>query len=274
MNKINSDFIHNNQESIDICISSFDVSTNNYRSFTPKMLGIKGDSSNTIYLKDSALPQGIEILFTEKARNCNVVINSGFTGRANRFSLKNENNFLYLGKDLNINKVSAVILGVGDAIMLGDGISVTADNSWSTGFNSGVSHNGLIIGDHCLIASEVVIRPADGHIVFDTESGKQTNISHSPVIIEPYCWISQRAAILKNVKIGACSIISFAAVATKTCERFSCVVGVPGKSIPLDGRMWLRGRGKEAKKILEIYLERFGTGKITANSEISEVYAD
>lgn len=274
MNKLNSEFIRNNQADIDICISSFDISKSNYQSFTPQMLGIKGDNSNTIYLKDSVLPEGIELLFTEKAKNCNVFINPGFTGRANRFSFKNENNFLYLGNELNLNKVSAVILGVGDAIMLGDGISVTADNSWSTGFNSGVSHNGLIIGDHCLIASEVVIRPADGHIVLDTDSGKQTNIAHSPIIIEPYCWISQRAAILKNVKIGACSIISFAAVATKTCKRFSCVVGVPGKSIPLDGRMWLRGRGKEAKKTLEIYKERFGNGRITAKSEISEVLVE
>jgi len=258
MKIIHSAFIEKNRADIDTCIAKFDILLNNYQTFTPASLGIKGDDSNKIHIKGKSIPAGIELIFTEKAKNCNVVINENFTGRANRFSLKNENNFLYLGENININKVSAVVLGIGDAILIGNGVSVTADNSWSTGFNSGMSDNGLIVGDHCLIASEVVIRPADGHIVFDIKTGQQTNVSHSPIVIEPYCWLSQRCAILKNVKIGACSIISFAAVVTKSCARFSCMAGIPGKAFPLDGKMWLRGRGKKAKQIQEHYLKKFG----------------
>lgn len=269
MSELKSPFIEKYSTDIQTCIAGFDINTANYKYFKPDELGLKGDSSNSIFIRGDAIPAGLELIFTEKAKNCTVFINDGFTGKGNKFSLKNEGNLLYLGNNLSINKVSAVILGHGDAILVGNGISITSSNSWSTGFNAGNKYNGLIIGDDCLIASEIVIRPADGHIVFDTATGEQTNKSHYPIIIEPYCWIAQRAAILKNVRIGACSIVSFAAVVTKSCDRFSAVAGVPGKAIPLNGKMWLRGRGKDAKRIQEIYMSRFGNGKILEETSSS-----
>lgn len=256
--EINSPFFEKNLKDIEVCIADFDIQSDNYNSFKPVDLGIKGDNSNLILIKGNTIPTGLEIIFTEKAKNCTIFINEGFSGKGNKFSLKNEGNTLYLGQDLNINKVSAVILGHGDAILLGSRISITSNNSWSTGFNAGNKFNGLIIGDDCLIASEIVIRPADGHLVIDTKTREQKNKSHTPIIIEPYCWIAQRAAILKNVRIGACSIVSFAAVVTKSCGRFSSIAGVPGVTRPLNGKMWLRGGGKEAKRIQEIYMARFG----------------
>lgn len=253
-----------------LCVASFNIDTQNYNLYTPKQLGIKGDESNEIYLKGKEIPIGIDLVFTEKAKNCAVFIEDGIKAKGTRIALKNENNFLYLGKNSTMNNVGAVILGRGDFIVLGEGISITNHNTWSTGFNSGKSNNGLIIGDHCLIASEIVIRPADGHLVIDIETGQQVNVSQQPIIIEPYCWISQRVSILKNVRIGACSILSLGAVVTKSCERFSVASGVPAKISPLNGKMWLRGPGKEAKLIQQHYLKRFYS-TISSTPSVEEV---
>lgn len=244
-------------DDIRYCVANFDIELGNYNMFTPSQLKMKGDNTNKIYLKGNKVPDGIDLIFTEKAKNCNVFIDDGVTAKSSKISLKNDNNFLYLGKNTALNKVNAVLLGRGDFIIVGEGISITSNNIWSTGYNSGKPNNGLIIGDHCLIASEVIIRPADGHLVIDIETEQQLNISHRPIIIEPYCWISQRVSILKNVRVGACSIISLGSVVTKSCEKFSSLYDVPAKPIPLDGKMWLRGPGKEAKLIQQYYKERF-----------------
>lgn len=252
-----SSVLENHNEDINICISKFDINIDNYSVFTPKELNIKGDDSNKVYIKGNKLPVGIEIIFTDKAKKCNVFIDENIKAKASKISLKNENNFLYLGRNCTLNNIGAVILGRNDFIIVGESVSVTGHNTWSTGFNSGKDNNGLIIGDHCLIASEIIIRPGDGHLVIDTNTGQQLNVSHKPIVIEPYCWIAQRAAILKNVRIGACSIISLGAVVTKSCNRFSLLSGVPAKAVPLGGKMWLRGPGKEAKAIQQYYKDKF-----------------
>ncbi|MFM4944021.1 acyltransferase [Aeromonas bivalvium] len=244
-------------DDIKLCVANFDIDVANYNLFTPTQLNIKGDESNKIYIKGNSLPIGIELILTEKAKNCTVFIEDGIKAKANKISLKNEGNFLYLGRNSTLNNVGAVILGRKDFIIVGEGIAITAHNTWSTGFNSGNNNNGLIIGDHCLIASEIIIRPGDGHLVIDIETNRQLNVSHKPVVIEPYCWIAQRAAILKNVRIGACSIISLGAVVTKSCDRFSVLSGVPAKATPLQGKMWLRGPGNDAKEIQKLYMDRF-----------------
>lgn len=249
--------LRNHIDDIKLCISNFDIDVANYNLFTPHQLNVKGDDSNSIYLKGDVLPVGIELIFTEKAKNCTVFIEDGIKAKANKISLKNNNNFLYLGRNSTLNNIGAVILGRDDFIIVGEGISITAQNTWSTGFNTGKNNNGLIIGDHCLIASEIIIRPGDGHLVIDVETNKQLNISHKPVVIEPYCWIAQRASILKNVRIGACSIVSLGAVVTKSCDRFSVLSGVPAKATPLKGKMWLRGPGNDAKLIQKHYMDRF-----------------
>lgn len=249
--------LKNHIDDINLCVANFDVDITNYKLFTPKQLNIKGDDSNKIYIKGDALPVGIDLILTEKAKNCNVFIEDGIKAKANKISLKNDNNFLYLGRNSTLNNIGAVILGRDDFIIVGEEIAITAQNTWSTGFNTGKNNNGLIIGDHCLIASEIIIRPGDGHLVIDVETNKQLNISHKPVVIEPYCWIAQRASILKNVRVGACSIISLGAVVTKSCERFSVLSGVPAKATPLQGKMWLRGPGNDAKLVQKHYMEKF-----------------
>ncbi|MER0432829.1 acyltransferase [Aeromonas caviae] len=243
------------------CIENFNIEPENYTLLTLKEAGIKGDESNLIYTADGKIPENYILNFNEKAKNCRIYFGRGIKGKGTKISFQNEGNVFYIGDNCSLNKVSIAILSRNDFVAVGEGVSVTSTGIWSTGHNPGKQNNGIIVGDHCLIASDSMIRPADGHPIIDLETRKQINISHSPVIIEPYCWIGQRAAILKNVRIGACSILSFNAVVTKSCDRFSVMGGVPAKARSIAGKMWLRNNGAEAKQIQALYEKRFANEK-------------
>lgn len=242
---------------VNYCVSNFNVDSTSYTELSPSDAGLKGDNTNVIFTVDGLIPANCHLIFGEKAKNCKVFFGEGVKCKGSRFTLNNEGVVLYIGKNSSLTNVSIAILCKGDFVIVGEGVSVTSTSNWSTGFNPGKSNNGIIIGDHCLMASEIAIRPADGHPIIELNSHKQINISTSPIIIEPYCWIGQRAAILKNVRIGACSILSFNAVVTKSCGKFSVMGGVPAKSRSIAGKMWLRNFSAEAKKIQEMYQARF-----------------
>lgn len=242
---------------VNYCVSGFNVDPENYMELSPAEAGVKGDVTNRIFTVDGKLPVNCILNFGEKAKNCKVFLGEGVKCKGSKITLNNEGAVLYIGKNSSLTNVSIAILCKGDFVIVGEGVSVTSTSNWSTGFNPGKLNNGIIIGDHCLMASEIAIRPADGHPIIDLETYKQINISTSPIIIEPYCWIGQRAAILKNVRIGACSILSFNAVVTKSCGKFSVMGGVPAKARSITGKMWLRNFSAEAKNIQEMYQARF-----------------
>ncbi|WP_298017963.1 acyltransferase [uncultured Castellaniella sp.] len=245
------------RDSVEFCVADFPVSAEKFHEYMPRDIGLVGDDSNRIYLEGSQLPEGLKIVFTDKAVNCCMVVRSGANIKNSRISFKADGQFSYVGTDAVLNGVTAILLGIRDFVLVGNGVSVTASSSWSTGFNSGVTGNGLIVGDHCLIGPELVIRPADGHLVIDLESRDQLNKSVRPVVIEPYVWIAQRSAILKSVRVGACSIIAYGAVVTKSCDQFSLLAGVPAKAIDLGRKMWLRNNAKKSVQIQKFYERRF-----------------
>lgn len=238
------------------CISDFDIDISGYKCISFDSASSPGDASNRIYVRDK-LPAGIQIIFDVKAKDSCVVIDNDFTGRGSKITVSNKNCVVYIGKDVALVNVKMKLLGPNDFILVGGGVSVTSTNAWITSLNSGLDSNGIIIGDHCLMAEGVLIRSADGHPLIDLSTNTQINKSQRPVVIDPYCWIGQRSTILKNVHIGACSIVALGAVVTKPCSSFSMLSGVPAKATSLSGKLWLRNNSKKAKEIFERYKKRF-----------------
>lgn len=106
--------------------------------------------------------------------------------------------------------------------------------------------NKIIVGDGTVIGHKVTL---DGR--FGLEIGKSVNISSEAmiwtmqhdyndpkfgikggrVVIEDYAWISTRAIILPNIKIGKGSVVAAGSVVTKNIEPFTVVAGNPAKVI-------------------------------------------
>ncbi|WP_337023659.1 MULTISPECIES: acyltransferase [unclassified Pantoea] len=262
-----SDYI----DDINYCISDFDIDESCYKCLTPSQLGIAGNDSNKVFFKDKTPPKDFLIAFADTANNCKVFFDSGVTGKGSRLSIKENGNLVYIGSGSSLTRVAITLLSRGDFVLVGKGVAVTSTNSWSTGYSPGKVNNGLIIGDHCLIASEIIIRPADGHKIIDINTREQVNISNHPIIIEPYCWLGQRSSILKNVRIGACSILSLGAVVTKSCPQFSALGGVPAQARSIQGKMWVRNESKESKRIQKMYETRFGHGIKSEQNKENEI---
>ena len=95
--------------------------------------------------------------------------------------------------------------------------------------------NKIIIGDHVLIGSRVLIID-HAHGASDRASlmqnvSNRNLISRGPVIIENNVWIGEGVAIMPNVIIGENAIIGANAVITHNVPPNTVVAGIPGKVI-------------------------------------------
>ena len=241
---------------INCCVADFDV-VNGYKEITPHDIGINADNTNAIYYQGDRFPAGINITYGKNAKNSKIYIRSGSKFNNVRVVVNSSNNGVYIGKCCDIKGLTIAIPCKNDSVVIGEGVVVTKTNTWTVGFNHGCAVNGIIVGDHCLIAADECIRASDGHLILDINSQNQINKTQYPVIIEPYCWLGQRAAILKNVKIGGASIISFGAIVTKSFNPLSVLCGIPAKNIGTSDKIWQRNSNPESIEIRKKYEKKY-----------------
>ena len=113
--------------------------------------------------------------------------------------------------------------------------------------NDSFDRSQIIIGNNSVINSYCMLDGRKGKIIIgnNVDIARETAIftlEHDPnsdyyhtisgdVIIEDYVWISSRATILPNVKIGRGAIVASNAVVTKDVSPMTIVGGVPAKYI-------------------------------------------
>ena len=84
----------------------------------------------------------------------------------------------------------------------------------------------IIIGKNVNIGSDVKI-----YTLQHDYNDECFRVVGGPVIIEDYSWISVRAIILPNVKIGEGAVVAAGAVVTKDVKPYTIVGGIPAKYI-------------------------------------------
>ena len=83
----------------------------------------------------------------------------------------------------------------------------------------------IVIGNHCIIAWDVVIMDRDYHRL-------NTPVPvYKPVHIEDNVWIGCRAIILKGVRIGKGSVVAAGSVVTRDVPSDTLVAGNPAQVI-------------------------------------------
>ncbi len=94
------------------------------------------------------------------------------------------------------------------------------------------SHQGnIIIGKHCMIAFNVVIRSANHQFDDPTRVMQSQGYTSGDVIIEDDVWIASNVVISANVRIGKGSVIAAGAVVVDDVEPYSVVGGIPARLI-------------------------------------------
>lgn len=118
----------------------------------------------------------------------------------------------------------AVISTSSGNIRIGNNFSIQTS---STIYGGG----GLAIGNDVMIASNVVIVPAN-HIFGRIGTPiREQGSTMKGIAISDDVWIGAGCRILDGVKIGKGSIIGAGTVLTKSVPEYSIVVGIPGKVI-------------------------------------------
>lgn len=130
-----------------------------------------------------------------------------------------------LGENVRIMQNS--LLYAHDGILeIGDRVSINSN------VQLGAADGGEIaIGHDVMIGPNTVLRASDhGHDCIDIPMMQQGHTG-GKIVIEDDVWIAANCAIVKNVKIGAHSIVAAGAVVTKDVDPYSIVAGVPAKVI-------------------------------------------
>lgn len=87
----------------------------------------------------------------------------------------------------------------------------------------------VLIGEDCLIASNVTLRTTDGHRIYNSDD-ERINRSQD-IIIGDHVWLGDDVLILKGVRIGDGCVVGARSVVTKSFDPNNLIVGTPAKSV-------------------------------------------
>src|SRR6056297_806075 len=221
----------------------------------PSRLHLSGKGhDNHIFLRGK-LAGDVAITFGD-VRGCRVFLGDNLQGSLT-IALRNDNATVFIGRDCDFNSLALRSRQPDDAIFIGNSVAVTGPGTWISGLRGGDARPGIVMGDCCVVAREVILRNTDGHPVFDRENRRQINQPVSDIVIEPHVWIGERAAILKDVRIGAFAVVALGSVVTRDVPRYAVASGVPATHSTRADRFWAWDDSPEGVARAEHFLARF-----------------
>ena len=250
----NSNYLNIAQRSID----KFSLQESNYQLLEANpcfQVNNNERTNNIILAKDKEYKANFIIDFS-KAENCKLYLGSNILGKIKIVFFGN-NSIIYIGDNCKLNQLRIRSKQNNDFIAIGEGVTTSGENIWTSGGGEGSSNPALIIGDDCMFANNVVIRNSDAHPIFDLESDLQINMPTNIVHIEPHVWVGEQVKILKSVTIGACSIVALGSIVTKNVARFSIAKGIPANATTKDSLYWARSYTERAKQKAKYYVEKY-----------------
>lgn len=161
------------------------------------------------------------ILFCEegvKIENSNITFNKN-------------NSLVYLGKSSCAYKLNAFInekcvLAFGRNNYINETIQIVLSE-----------HKHFFVGSDCMFSSDIVIRNADAHLIYDVETLKRINMTKS-IFIGDHVWIGKGAYISKGSKVSSGSIIGAnSLLSNKSVEHNTTYGGNPARKVK-EGIFW------------------------------------
>jgi len=132
----------------------------------------------------------------------NIVLGDNFNSAGNLYLYANNNGYLEVGKNCSVN----------------------------TNVQFGAASGKLIIGDHVLIAPNVVIRAANHGMRKDEPVMHQLH-TYGEIMIEDDVWIGANSVITAGVTLGKGTVVGAGSVVTRSTDPYSIVGGVPARKI-------------------------------------------
>ena len=222
---------------------------------SPNVRIVDEGSGNRVLVKGGAPRAKLQVRFGP-VRDCLVLLGSNLQGSLT-IGVGGDGSVLSIGDDCALAELQIRSKQAGDFIAVGRGVTTTARNTWISGAGAGSARPWLIVGDDCMFAYDIVIRNSDAHPIYDAASQQQANEPAGGVCLEPHVWVGEDVKILKDVSIGAGSIIAIGSIVTRDVPRQCVARGVPAQSVPTPGRYWSRNELTRARERAQYYARKF-----------------
>jgi acetyltransferase-like isoleucine patch superfamily enzyme len=221
----------------------------------PSGLTLDGPAENNqVYLR-GRLSGHVTIRFGDVS-GCRVFLGDNLQGSLT-IALRGDKATVFVGRDCDFNELTLRSRQAHDVIAIGNGVAVTGPGTWISGLRAGYARPGIVMGDCCVVARDVLLRNTDGHPVFDRTTRRQINAPASDIVIEPHVWLGERAAVLKDVRIGAFAVVALGSVVTRDVPRYALASGVPATCSVRGAQFWAWDDSSEGLARAEHFLERF-----------------
>jgi acetyltransferase-like isoleucine patch superfamily enzyme len=192
-------------------------------------LGIRSISGQcAVAVRTTDKPLGVVNLAINGAGSLVVFDNHAWSGAINtNIRINSDGCFVFFGNLTNsvLNLTNIFMRSKFQNLFFGYDASAVAMNIEMEG-----ERRTVMVGDDLLASSDIWIRNADMHAIFDLDSFQLIN-GPSDTVIERHVWLSQSALVLNCRYIGGGSIVGAKAVVKKDVPRLSVVGGVPQKTL-------------------------------------------
>ncbi|MEM6486134.1 MAG: hypothetical protein AAF662_14265 [Pseudomonadota bacterium] len=222
-------------------ISGFTLDSDGYQPLGSgqfKTLELNDNASTSVQLFGMDERLDLELRLTSRGQGNRVFLGPGVRGILT-LNIDGSDSNVFIGRDV---RFSDQIIGSrqdNDWIAIGNDVATTGPGRWISGLRCPKSvRPALIIGDACVFARDVVLRNSDGHPFFDLRLKEQVAAMDSHLVIEPHCWIGERAAVIKPVRIGAFAVLGFGSVVTSPVPRHHTASGNPARVRRNDMKVW------------------------------------
>lgn len=199
---------------------------------------------------------GLELEISGNGQNNRLFLGDGVTGQLS-LGFEGDDSVIFIGRDVHLSKLHIGSRQNNDFVAIGNDVATTGPGRWISGLRAGPVTPSIVIGDACVLARDVTLRNTDGHPIFSADLVSQRNSPSQNLIVEPHCWIGERAAILKNVTVGAFSIVGFSAVVTESVPRHHTAKGNPAVARANTGGVWSWDDSTEGLSRAQKYLDRY-----------------
>lgn len=132
----------------------------------------------------------------------NIVIGDNFVSMGQLYLYANDSGYLEIGDDCDVN----------------------------TNVQLGAASGRIILGNHVMIAANVVLRAANHGLTRGVPMKHQAS-TPGEIRIEDDVWIGSNAVVTADVVIARGTIVAAGSVVTRSTEPYSIVAGVPARKI-------------------------------------------
>ena len=128
-----------------------------------------------------------------------------------------------------------VWLGAGTVLLCHEGSIRIGDRVVFGGDNTVNAYLDVDIGEDCIFADRIYVTDFD-HRYADREMRIQDQgIAASPVLLEPDCWIGEKASILRGSRVGRGSVVGAQTLVKGDIPPYSVAVGAPARVVKRRG---------------------------------------